>query len=64
VIGITLFKVAPLDRSVFLIATPVLTLVSLTAALVPALRAANVEPVRSLRCSRQAAKKAGRVSLG
>ena len=45
----TLFRVAPLDRSVFLVVTLVLTLVSLIAALVPALRAANVDPMQTLR---------------
>jgi putative ABC transport system permease protein len=45
----TLFRVAPLDRSVFLIVTLVLMVVSMTAALVPALRAANVNPMRTLR---------------
>jgi putative ABC transport system permease protein len=45
----TLFRVAPLDRPVFLIVTLVLIVVSLLAALVPALRAANVDPLRTLR---------------
>ena len=45
----SLFKVAPLDRSVFLTVTLVLIFVSLTAALAPALRAANVDPMRTLR---------------
>jgi putative ABC transport system permease protein len=45
----TLFKVAPLDRSVFLTVTLVLAFVSLIAALAPALRAANVDPIRTLR---------------
>jgi hypothetical protein len=40
----TLFRVAPLDRSVFLTVTLVLLFVSMTAALVPTLRAANVDP--------------------
>jgi putative ABC transport system permease protein len=45
----TLFRVAPLDRPVFLIVTLVLIVVSMFAALVPALRAANVDPMRTLR---------------
>jgi putative ABC transport system permease protein len=44
-----LFKVAPLDRRVFLSATLVLLIVSMIAALAPALRAASVEPMRTLR---------------
>jgi len=44
-----LFNVAPLDRSVFLTVTLVLMFVSLMAALAPALRAANVDPVQTLR---------------
>jgi predicted permease len=44
-----LFRVAPLDRPVFLTAVVVLTLVSLVAALGPALRAAQVDPMRTLR---------------
>jgi ABC-type antimicrobial peptide transport system permease subunit len=44
-----LFNVAPLDRSVFAIVTLVLILVSIIAALAPALRAANVDPMRTLR---------------
>lgn len=45
----TLFQVAPLDRSIFLIVTLVLIFVSMAAALVPALRAAQVDPIRTLR---------------
>jgi predicted permease len=45
----TLFRVPPLDRSVFFIVTFVLLFVSMIAALVPALRAANVDPMRTLR---------------
>ena len=45
----TLFQVAPLDRPVFLTVTLVLILVSLLAALIPALRAAQVDPIRTLR---------------
>jgi predicted permease len=45
----TLFRVAPLDRSVFLTVTLVLMLVSMIAAVAPALRAANVDPMRTLR---------------
>jgi predicted permease len=45
----TLFRVAPPDRSVFLTVMLVLLFVSMTAALVPALRAANVDPMRTLR---------------
>ncbi len=44
-----LFNVAPLDRSVFGIVTAVLIFVSILAALAPALRAANVDPMRTLR---------------
>lgn len=44
-----LFRVAPLDRSVFLAVTFVLIFVSLLAALAPALRAVNVDPMRTLR---------------
>jgi ABC-type antimicrobial peptide transport system permease subunit len=45
----TLFQVAPLDRSVFLTVTVVLMFVSMIAALAPALRAASVDPMRTLR---------------
>jgi len=45
----TLFKVEPLDWSVFLTVTIVLIFVSTMAALVPALRAAHVDPMRALR---------------
>jgi len=44
-----LFDVARLDRSVFLIVTLALLSVSIAAALVPALRAAHLDPVRTLR---------------
>ena len=44
-----LFHVALLDRSVFLVVTLVLMGVSMIAALVPALRAANIDPMRTLR---------------
>jgi ABC-type antimicrobial peptide transport system permease subunit len=44
-----LFKVAPLDRSVYLIVTLVLLAVSILAALGPAVRAAKVDPMRTLR---------------
>jgi ABC-type antimicrobial peptide transport system permease subunit len=44
-----LIRVAPLDRVVFLTVTVVLLAVSMSAALVPALRAASIDPVRSLR---------------
>ena len=44
-----LFNVALLDRSVFLVVTLVLMAVSMVAALVPALRAANIDPMRTLR---------------
>jgi putative ABC transport system permease protein len=44
-----LFNVAPLDPSVFSVVTLVLVAVSLIASLVPALRAANVNPMRMLR---------------
>lgn len=45
----TLFNVAPLDRSVFLTVALVLGFVSMIAAVVPALRAASVDPMRALR---------------
>ncbi len=45
----SLFRVAPLDRSVFLVVASTLLLVSMIAATVPALRAANIDPMRSLR---------------
>ena len=45
----TLFQVEPLDRSVFLAVTLVLMVVSMIAALAPALRAASVDPMRTLR---------------
>jgi putative ABC transport system permease protein len=45
----TLFQVAPLDRSVFLTVTLVLIFVSMIAALVPALRATKIDPMRTLR---------------
>jgi ABC-type antimicrobial peptide transport system permease subunit len=44
-----LFQVSPLDRSIFLIVTLILTLVSMIASLAPALRAANIDPMRTLR---------------
>jgi predicted permease len=44
-----LFRVAPLDRPVFLTVTVVLIFVSMIAALVPAVRAANVDLMRTLR---------------
>ena len=45
----SLFQVEPLDRSVFLIVSVTMMLVSMIAAIVPALRAANIDPMRSLR---------------
>jgi ABC-type antimicrobial peptide transport system permease subunit len=48
-VGEFLFQVTPLDRSVFLLVTCVLVLVSMIAALAPALRAANIDPMRTLR---------------
>ena len=48
-VGEFLFQVTPLDRSVFLAVTLVLALVSVIAALAPALRAANIDPMRTLR---------------
>jgi ABC-type antimicrobial peptide transport system permease subunit len=45
----TLFQVEPLDRSVFLTVTVVLMFVSMIAALAPALRAASVDPMSTLR---------------
>ena len=44
-----LYEVKPLDGSVFLIVTAVLLMVSALAALIPALRAASVDPMRTLR---------------
>ena len=44
-----LFHVAKLDRSVFVVVTLVLMAVSMVAALVPAVRAANIDPMRILR---------------
>ena len=44
-----LFEVKPLDGSVFLTVAAVLLFVSTVAALIPALRAANVDPMRTLR---------------
>lgn len=44
-----LFRVEPLDRSVFFVVTLVLMVVSGGAALVPALRAASVDPMKTLR---------------
>ncbi len=44
-----LFKVEPLDREVLLLSGLLLTGVSLLAALLPALRAARVDPMRTLR---------------
>jgi predicted permease len=49
VITDTLFNVKPLDQSVFLTVTLVLASVSLIAALAPAMRAARVDPIRTLR---------------
>jgi putative ABC transport system permease protein len=45
----TLFQVAPLDHAVFFTVTLMLIFVSLMAALTPALRAANVDLMRTLR---------------
>jgi putative ABC transport system permease protein len=44
-----LYEVKPLDGSVFLTVTIVLLLVSAVASLVPALRAAGIDPMRTLR---------------
>jgi putative ABC transport system permease protein len=44
-----LYEVKPLDESVFLTVTAVLLFVSTVAALIPALRAASVDPMRTLR---------------
>jgi predicted permease len=44
-----LFRVTPLDRAVFLAAALILIFVSMMAAVAPALRAANVDPMRMLR---------------
>ena len=49
VVADILFNVAPLDRSVFVAVTLVLIFVSIIAALAPAIRAANVDPMRTLR---------------
>lgn len=43
-----LFKVAPLDPGVFCTVTAVLVIVSVVSALIPALRAARIEPMRCL----------------
>jgi ABC-type antimicrobial peptide transport system permease subunit len=43
------FRVEPMDLRVFFIVTLVLMLVSLIAAIVPALRAATADPMRTLR---------------
>jgi len=43
-----LYEVKPLDGSVFLTVTAVLLFVSTVAALIPALRAAGVDPMRTL----------------
>jgi ABC-type antimicrobial peptide transport system permease subunit len=44
-----LFQVSPLDRSVFLVVTLVLAAVSVIAGMAPALRAASIDPMRTLR---------------
>ena len=44
-----LFEVTPLDRSVFVTVALVLMFVSMAAAIAPALRAANVDPMHTLR---------------
>ena len=44
-----LYEVKPLDGSVFLTVAVVLLFVSTLAALIPALRAASVDPMRTLR---------------
>ena len=44
-----LFDLTPLDHWVFLTVTPILFLVSMAASLVPALRAASMDPMRNLR---------------
>jgi putative ABC transport system permease protein len=49
IIANMLFKIAPLDRPVFLTVTVMLLMVSVLAALAPALRAANIEPIKALR---------------
>jgi putative ABC transport system permease protein len=48
IIANMLFKIAPLDRPVFLTVTVMLLMVSVLAALAPALRAANIEPTKAL----------------
>ncbi len=48
-VGEFLFEVTPLDGSVFLVVTLLLAMVSLIAAMAPALRAANIDPMRTLR---------------
>jgi ABC-type lipoprotein release transport system permease subunit len=48
-LGDLLFDVAPLDPSVFTTVTVVLIQVSIAAALVPATRAAGLDPMRTLR---------------
>lgn len=49
VIRDVLYEVKPLDGSVFLTVTAVLLFVSTVAALIPALRAARVDPMQTLR---------------
>jgi predicted permease len=49
VITDSLYQVEPLDRSIFLAVTLLLMFVSVVAALAPALRAATVDPIRTLR---------------
>ena len=44
-----LVDVTPLDQWVFLTVTPILFLVSMAASLIPALRAARLDPMRTLR---------------
>ena len=44
-----LFKIGPYDPKIFLIATAVLSVVVLVACLIPALRAANVDPIAALK---------------
>jgi ABC-type antimicrobial peptide transport system permease subunit len=48
-VGSFLFHVQPLDPSTFLVVALVLLMVSVVAALAPALRAAGVNPMRTLR---------------
>ena len=49
IISSLLFRVAPIDRSIYLIVAGVLVITSVVAALAPAARAATLDPIRTLR---------------